>query len=391
MEIINKKYGYYTEGIFYIDESGSVFSSDIFIIFFQKLFPKKKIRTIGRLSKQEFSPKYGLTKENDLTRLSYYKSITRLLLIYPFFFLKNRNKINSFIENIDILFISASGPLSILLLRKIRKKKKQAIIFIRQDTRKLISVKHNNAFLAKIMGNLIETYIENFIRNYPQSTVFTFGSKIYNRYYKITKSVYPIADSRFQNIDIMKDAEFVKVDYSTINFLYVGRLAYGKGLEFLIKSLAKIKDFKFKLTIIGDGVLKGELMALVSFYKLSKMVDFRGHIYFGKELLNEYSSHDILILPSFSEGFPQVVIEAMARGTLVVATRVGGIPDLIQDGITGFLFNPGDEIEFLRIISKIHSNSIPSLLIRKRGLEVAKKYSFESQAKQIYSKLELMK
>jgi len=384
MKNTNKKYGYFTEGVFYEDNSGSIFSSDIFIVFFQKLFSKRKIWAIGRLSKKEFSPKYLLAKDTSLTKLSLYKSITRLLLFYPLFLMKNRNKINSFIKNIDILFISASGPLSIHLLRKIKKENKQVIIFVRQDTRKLVSVKHNNSFSAKILANLIETYIENFVENYSKSTVFTFGNEIYNRYSKKTNSVYPIADSRFQDSDIINAEDLVKIDYSMINFLYVGRLAFGKGLEFLIKSLSLITNFEFKLTIIGDGVLKEKLIDLVNVYKLTESVNFKGHIYFGKELLNEYSSHDILVLPSFSEGFPQVIIEAMARGILVVATKVGGIPDLIQDGVNGFLFTAGNQNEFLKIINKIRSNAIPTDIIRGNGLHTAKKYSFESQSQKIY-------
>ena len=228
------KIGFFNEGKYFKNSEGVVFSSDIFIVFFQKLFVNNSINTIGRLSTSKLSPKYSLNENCNFTPLTYYKSISKLLLFFPYYLIKNRKAINNFIDNIDVLFISASGPLSILMLFKIRRKNKKAVIFIRQDTRKLISVKHNDSFLARVASNCVETYIENYVKNYSKITVFTFGNEIYERYIKLSKSTFPIADSRFHEIDILKESDLVKLSYSTITFLYVGRLAPGKGLEFLI-------------------------------------------------------------------------------------------------------------------------------------------------------------
>ena len=387
MNKLSQKIGFFNEGKYFKNHEGLVFSSDIFIIFLQKLLRGKSLKMIGRLSTIEFFPKYLLDDNSDFVPLTYYKSISKLLLIFPYYFIKNRKAIDNFIEKIDILFISASGPLSILMLFKIRKKNKKAVIFIRQNTRKLISAKHNGNFLSRITSNMIETYLENYVKNYSNCTVFSFGSEIHKRYIKLSKSTFSIADSRIHEFDVLMESSLIKLDYSTIKFLYVGRLAPGKGLEFLITALSKIKYFKFTLTIIGDGAIKSDLIDLVQKYNLNEQVIFKGHIYFSKKLLLEYSSHDVFVLPSFSEGFPQVIIEAMSRGILVVATKVGGIPDQIENNKNGFLFTPGNEKEFLKIINQINKNKTESLFLRKNAIKLAKKYTFENQSKIIFGEL----
>ena len=373
------KIGFFNEGKYLKNSKGLVSSSDIFTVFFQKLFSNKSIKTIGRLSSSQFSPKYTLDTSSDFTPLTDYKSISRLLLVFPFYFIKNRKTINKFIKNIDVLFISASGPLSILMLYKIRRNNKKVFIFIRQNTRKLISVKHNNNFLARIISNWIETYIEKFVQNYSNATVFAFGGEIYKRYLELSSSTFSIADSRYNNSDILSINDIKDKSYTKLKLLYVGRLAPGKGLEFLIKCLSKINHFEFTLTVVGDGIIKEDLIQLVKKHNLSSKIKFRGFIDFSQNLLNEYSSHDIFIMPSFSEGLPQVVFEAMARGAIVVATKVGGIPDQIQNKVNGFLFNPGEENQLLKILNKIVLKQINLIQIRKNALAVAEKYSFQNQ------------
>ena len=77
----------------------------------------------------------------------------------------------------------------------------------------------------------------------------------------------------------------------------------------------------------------------------------------------------------------------MSRGILVVATKVGGIPDQIENNKNGFLFKAGNEKEFLNIINQINQNKTESLFLRKNAIKTAKKYTFENQSKIIYSEL----
>ena len=387
--IKKNKIGFYNEGKYFIDANDVVHSSDIFLTFFQKIFKDRKIYVIGRLCTKKFNPSHYLNDNWLLTPLTFYNSIFKLLLVFPLYILKNEKKINLFIENIDILFISPSGPLSVFILNKAKFKNKKVILFVRQDTRKLISIKNNYNFVAKIFANLIETYIEKFVENYANATVFTFGGEINKRYLGLSSSTFSIADSRYNSSDIISINDIKEKSYTKLKFLYVGRLAPGKGLVFLIKCLSKINHFEFTLTIVGDGIMKEDLIQLVKKHNLIDKIKFKGYIHFSENLLNEYSSHDIFIMPSFSEGLPQVVFEAMSRGIVVVATNVGGIPDQIQNKVNGFLFEPGEENQLLKILNEIVLNKINLIEIRKNALVVAEKYSFQSQRDFIIKKVNL--
>ncbi len=383
----NLHLGFYTEGNYFRNNS-EVVGDDIFIVFFKKLFPGYKYSTIGRLSNSEISPKYNLGKECIFFPLTYYKSIKHLTMIFPFFVWRNLKTFYSFSSMVDVLFIAASSPLSVLLLYIIKRKSKPILLFIRQNTRELIVLKNKNGFIHRKIAGFIEFSIEHFVKNYNKVTVFTLGEKIFRRYQTLTKRVVQIADSRYKDIDILRAEELSLLDNSSINFLYVGRLAKGKGLSFLLNSFAEIVGTTYTLNIVGDGVLKKDLVNQTKKLNLIDKVNFKGYIPFGEELLKEYSSNDVLILPSFSEGLPQVVLEAMARGVIVVATRVGGLNNLIKDGENGFLFEPGDKKGLLKIIREIQMNELPLLAIRKNGINTAKKYSFEKQATKIYKVLD---
>ncbi|TLY36745.1 MAG: glycosyltransferase family 4 protein [Nitrospirae bacterium] len=122
----------------------------------------------------------------------------------------------------------------------------------------------------------------------------------------------------------------------------VGRLVPIKGLEWLLKAapqvLAQFPQACF--VIIGDGPLLGELRQLTSKLGIGLRVVFLG----AREDVPEcLAALDLFVLPSLNEGMGRVLLEAMAVGCPVVATRVGGIPDIVADGTTGLLVPPRDE------------------------------------------------
>jgi glycosyltransferase involved in cell wall biosynthesis len=126
--------------------------------------------------------------------------------------------------------------------------------------------------------------------------------------------------------------------------LYVGRLAPEKGVSILIKAVASLKcqqGKEIELCLVGDGEERPALVQLVKELGLTEVVVFEGYVSFGEWLFAHYRNADIFILPSLSEGTPNVLIEAMAFGLPIVASRVGGCEELIRDRVTGILTEPG--------------------------------------------------
>ncbi|KNG93538.1 glycosyltransferase [Pseudaestuariivita atlantica] len=126
--------------------------------------------------------------------------------------------------------------------------------------------------------------------------------------------------------------------------LFVGRLAGVKGVPVLLRTCAALRasGLEFDLTLVGDGPERASHEALVSELGLTG-VTFAGYQSQSRvaELL---AGADMLVLPSFAEGVPVVLMEAMAAQVPVVTTRIAGVPELVEDGVSGLLVPPGDDV-----------------------------------------------
>jgi len=111
--------------------------------------------------------------------------------------------------------------------------------------------------------------------------------------------------------------------------LFSGALTPIKGLTYLIEAITYIKDKNKQLILVGDGEERDKLEDLVKKLKLEKYVIFIGKVPYD-EVFKYMVASDIFVLSSLSEGLPNVILEAMASGLPIVATRVGGIPDIIK-------------------------------------------------------------
>lgn len=128
------------------------------------------------------------------------------------------------------------------------------------------------------------------------------------------------------------------------HLLFVGRLVPSKGIWEALKAVAVLHraGYDVELTVVGDGPLRTELEAWVARQGLASRIHFTGFLRAqSPELLDVYRRADVLLLPSYAEGMPLVVLEAMAQGVAVIASRVGGVPDLVRHGETGLLVDPG--------------------------------------------------
>lgn len=127
-----------------------------------------------------------------------------------------------------------------------------------------------------------------------------------------------------------------------VHILTVGRLVPEKGAPVLVEAVARLRDagIPARLTVVGDGPLAHELAAQVGVHGLGDVVELAGPI--GQEALPElYRAADVFCLPSFAEGLPVVLMEAMASGRPVVTTAIAGVPELVVNRHTGLVVPAG--------------------------------------------------
>jgi len=130
-----------------------------------------------------------------------------------------------------------------------------------------------------------------------------------------------------------------------LNIISVGRLVPEKGYEQALKSIQRLQNITdrnyLKYTIIGDGDKRSELESLTAELGINSIVNFRGKCS-REEVIRELQSSHVFLLTSKSEGFGLSILEAQSCGVPIVATRVGGIPEAMEDGHTGYLVEKDD-------------------------------------------------
>jgi glycosyltransferase involved in cell wall biosynthesis len=163
----------------------------------------------------------------------------------------------------------------------------------------------------------------------------------------------------------------------------VSKLWEGKGHDLLIRTFMEIRKEmpQARLVIVGEGYLMESLKTLVSQLKLSDVVIFTG---FLEDIPQIIATFDVAVLPSYFEGMGRVLLEAMAMEKPVVGTRVGGIPDLIEQDLNGSLVSPGSETELASAVLKILNDKGLAAKMGQAGRKrMTDRFSAESMVRSI--------
>lgn len=183
----------------------------------------------------------------------------------------------------------------------------------------------------------------------------------YNRRYILQR--YPEIDSEKVIVarlgaDIPREtvSEPSKANSRPFTILAVGRLHEVKDHAFLVRACARLRerDLRFECYIAGEGPERRQLECLIRKHELGNYVTLLGHVP-RDQMSSLYDRADLVVLTSRSEGIPLVLMEAMARGRVVLAPAITGIPELVIAGKTGFLYEPGSIDAFVDHLQFIYS------------------------------------
>lgn len=167
--------------------------------------------------------------------------------------------------------------------------------------------------------------------------------------------------------------------------LCVGRLVPWKGQSLLVEATARLVELGIDahLTLIGDGPKRAELETLADRCRIPDRVTLLGAV--GQdEIRAHYERADAVCLPSFAEGVPVVLMEAMALQRPVVSTRIMGIPELVEDGVEGLLVPPGDLGSLVRALERLAEDRELGERIGRAGrAKVLAEFDVRDSAKQL--------
>jgi len=146
--------------------------------------------------------------------------------------------------------------------------------------------------------------------------------------------------------------------HDCVRVFYIGNIGAGKGIYDILEAARRLKGqvtSPFKVILAGpfnDRREEQRVRTMVANYHLGETIIFLGTVYEGKKEA-AFLQADVFVLPSYSEGMPQSLLEAMAYGLPVVVSNVGGIPEVVCDGQEGLMIKPGDIDELCRTLKQL--------------------------------------
>lgn len=152
-------------------------------------------------------------------------------------------------------------------------------------------------------------------------------------------------------------------------------------------SLCRKRGRNIELTLLGEGRYYGYYLDKAEKLGLMEYVNFLGQLPPGKAVIEQLDAADLFVLPSFAEGLPRSLIEAMARGLPCLASNVGGIPELLEDDC---LFPPKDAKSLAKKIEALFSDQEKIVKMARRNLQTAQKYrasELNKRREALYQKL----
>lgn len=174
-----------------------------------------------------------------------------------------------------------------------------------------------------------------------------------------------------------------------IKLLYVGRLVKVKGINLLIEAVSELKKrYNIRLTVVGDGPEREPLEKQADEFGISDIVSFVGK---KTDVMPYLEDADIFVYPSvWEEVFGISIVEAMAFGLITVANRVGGIPEIIQDGVNGFLTDEKSANGIVNAIKKAITvlEKDAEETVRTEAKKTAEKFSIKETIKMLQGVLE---
>lgn len=229
-------------------------------------------------------------------------------------------------------------------------------------------------YLATFFARLVYYTNRNLFAK-KESRLIVNGTELGKLYQKFNPMV--VISSSLDKTDIIGEDEWKEIDSFPLRIIFVGRPSLEKGFDLLVKTLMHL-TIDFELTVIGFTREEFHELLPDIFQEtrpIHSRIKFEGYINWGEQFKSIMRNQHFLVVPSRSEGTPRVILEAMSQGVPVIASNVGGVPDIVIDQQNGLLFQFNSGLELQKKIMFFASNEPLRRKMALGGVEFAKRHT----------------
>jgi glycosyltransferase involved in cell wall biosynthesis len=376
--------GIYDDDTFKRDATG-VWSEHAFVRFITSLRPHvERLVVAGRLDPNQGRSHYLLGPGVEFVGLPHYTSLTHPTQVLRSLWGSAR-RFWRMLDRVDTVWLLGPYIHAIAFAALALARRRTVVLGVRQDLPRYVRSRHPDARWVHIAADVLEVAFRSLARRLPVAVV---GPDLAERYAH-ARRLLELTVSLVSAGEVMAEGEALARTVAPVRrVLSVGRLDREKNPLLLIDVMAILHESsdEWRLTVVGDGPLRGQVEARVQQLRLTNVVDVRGYVAIDGELPSLYQSSDALLHVSWTEGVPQVLFEAFAAGLPVVATDVGGVARAV-DG-AALLVPPGDAIAAASALERIAEELPLRSSLLRRGLERVRDHTLEQETRELVRFLE---
>jgi glycosyltransferase involved in cell wall biosynthesis len=288
------------------------------------------------------------------------------------------------LRRVDTVWVFGPHPFAVSLAVMAILRRKRVVLGVRQHSVRLY--KTRLVGWPRIPGLVAVSVVEYLYRVLARHVPVTvLGEELRERYGGERPALLVMTVSIVRDGDVVPQPAPRDWD-GVIQLLTVGRLEPEKNPGLLVRAMAQLerdRPGRYRLDWVGRGPLEERVFELASELGIEERIEFRGYVPFDQGLLDLYRRAHAFVHVSLSEGMPQVVIEALASGTPIVATDVGGVRAAVENGRAALLVPPDDLGALVAALLRVSDDPALRERLTADGLALARGMTLEVEAARV--------
>lgn len=338
----------------------------------------------GRLDPEPGRSHYALGPDVEFVGLPYYRSLTNPVEVLRSFG-DSARRFWRLLDGVDTVWLL--GPyvhaIGFALLALVRRRR--VVLGLRQDFPSYVRSRRPASRWMHVAADVLEMSFRALARWLP---VVVVGPDLADHYAHAPRLLELMVSLVSVNELSSEDDALARAKQPVRRVLSVGRLDREKNPLLLIDTMAALHatDPDWRLVLVGDGPMRGDVQARIEELGLAAVVDLCGYVPIDGELPLLYRSCDAFLHVSWTEGVPQVLFEAFAAGVPVVATDVGGVARAAQTA--ALLIPPGDALAAASALRRVASEPALRQQLIREGLERVREHTLEAETQRLVAFLQ---